>query len=115
VAPSVTTDTFARTVLPIEATAGPAAWWFRTQNRHVRMADLDHHGYVVVDLTPDRVQADWWHLRTITRRDPAERWAGGWRLAHGRSGLEAADRPASGPAPDGPAVSGPPAVAPSSR
>jgi len=105
VTPSVTTDSFARTVLPVEAAAGPAAWWFRSQNRHVRMADLSHHGYVIVDLTPDRLQADWWHVDTITRRDRAEHWAGGWRLAHGRLGLERAGEP----------VSGSPASEPSSR
>ncbi|MDQ6726162.1 MAG: alkaline phosphatase D family protein [Actinomycetota bacterium] len=105
VSPSVTTDTFARTVLPTEAAARPAAWWFRTQNRHVRMVDLRHHGYVVVDVTPDRIQADWWHVATLARRDPAERWAGGWRLAQGRLGLERAGQP----------VSATPASEPSSR
>jgi len=109
VAPSVTTDAFARTLLPVDAAARPAAWWFRTQNRHVRMVELRHHGYVTVDVTPERVQADWWHLATIARRDPTERWAGGWRLRHGRPGLE----PAAAPAPT--ALSATPAAVPSSR
>ncbi len=93
VTPSVTTDAFAPTVLPVEAAARPAAWWIRTQNPHVRMVDLRHHGYVVVDVTPDRLQADWWHVDTIARRDQSERWAGGWRLTHGRLGLEPAASP----------------------
>lgn len=95
VGPSVTTDAFAKTVLPFTAAARPAAWWFRAQNPHVRMADLRRHGYVIVDVTPDHLQADWWHVRTIARRDGAERWAGGWRLAHGRLGLERAAEPVS--------------------
>jgi len=94
VTPSVTTDTFAQTVLPTVAAARPAAWWFLTQNRHMRMADLNSHGYVVVDVTPDRLQADWWHVATIDRRDRAEQWAGGWSLSHGALGLVRADGPA---------------------
>jgi len=95
VTPSVTTDSFARTVLPGVPGAGRlAARWFMSQNRHLRMAELDHHGYVTVDVTPERVQGDWWHVDTIARRDRAERWAGGWSLGEGRVGLARADAPA---------------------
>ena len=95
VTPSVTTDSFSRTVLP----EGPGVSamtrrWLLSQNRHLRLADLDHHGYVTIDVTPERIQGDWWHVDTIARRDRAERWAGGWRLADGRLGLHRADAPA---------------------
>lgn len=114
VCPSVTTDAFAETVLPSLATTRPAAWWFRSQNRHVRMVDLRRHGYVVVDVTPERVQADWWHVSTIARRDRFERWGGGWRLPHGRRGLEPADGP-SAEAVGGGSISSSPGPARSSR
>ncbi len=67
---------------------------FRWQNRHVRMVELRHHGYVVVDVTPERIQGDWWHLDTVTGPSPAESFAGGWQLHWGRPGLEPADAPA---------------------
>ena len=96
VSPSVTTDNFARTVLPrvpglAEVTRRVLLW----QNRHVRLADLVRHGYVVVDVTPEAVQADWWFVDTIARRDTAERWGGGWRLVDGELGLRPAEAPAS--------------------
>jgi alkaline phosphatase D len=95
VCPSVTTDSFARSVLPpVPGASALARRMLLWQNRHVRLADLDHHGYVVVDVTPEAVQADWWHLDTILRRDRTERWGGGWRLVHGRLGLEQAEAPA---------------------
>lgn len=95
VSPSVTTDSFSRTVLPsVPGLSALVRRTFLASNRHIRLADLDHHGYVVVDVTAERVQADWWHVGTITRRDPGERWAGGWTLRDGRLGLQRAVSPA---------------------
>jgi alkaline phosphatase D len=74
--------------------AAAAERTFRWQNRHLRMVELRHHGYVVVDVTPERIQADWWHLDTVTARSPAESFAGGWQLHWGRSGLDRVDMPA---------------------
>ena len=93
--PSVTSPSFSRTVLRDgSGLTRLAARLFKWQNRHVRLADLDHHGYVVVDLTPERVQADWWHVETITERSDRERFAGGWQLRHGQAGVVPADGPA---------------------
>ncbi|MGH9265615.1 MAG: alkaline phosphatase D family protein, partial [Acidimicrobiales bacterium] len=95
VSPSVTTDSFTRTVLPgAPGASALARGLFLWQNPHLRLADLDRHGYVVIDLTPERLQGDWWHLDTISRRDRAERWGGGWWLADGSVGLRPADAPA---------------------
>lgn len=96
VTPSVTTDSFARTVLPaVPGLSAVARRVFLAQNRHIRFVDLDHHGYVTLDLTAERVQADWWHVDSITRRPSGERWAGGWSLEHGRLGLQPAGAPAA--------------------
>ena len=40
-----------------------------TVNRHVKYLEFDSHGYSVVDVTPDRVQMDWWYVSD--RTDPA--------------------------------------------
>jgi alkaline phosphatase D len=95
VSPSVTTDTFADTVLPrFPGATFLARTLLRSQNRHIRLGDLTRHGYVTVDVTADAVQADWWHVDTIGRRDGSERWGGGWRLMDGRLGLQRAPAPA---------------------
>jgi hypothetical protein len=67
---------------------------FLAQNHHIRMGDIVRHGYVTVDVTADTLQADWWYLDTIARRDRSERWGGGWRLLDGQVGLVEADAPA---------------------
>jgi len=96
VSPSVTTSAFSQTVLPgVPGASALARRWFQSQNRHLRLVDLDHHGYVTVDVTPERVQGDWWHVDTIARRDRSERWAGGWWLGEGQLGLNRADGPAT--------------------
>ncbi|MEA2844429.1 MAG: alkaline phosphatase, partial [Actinomycetota bacterium] len=94
VGPSVSSPSFARILVPGGGLgARLAARVFRGQNRHVKLVELQRHGYVVVDVTPDRVQADWWHLDSVVHVDPAERWAGSWRLDWGGTGLVRADEP----------------------
>jgi alkaline phosphatase D len=50
---------------------------------HWHWVDLDSHGYVVVDLTPDRLTAEFWHLDTVLEPSPAEELAAAWTVAHG--------------------------------
>jgi len=95
--PSVTSPSFADSVLPrVKVLRRMATRLLRSQNPHVHLADLEHHGYVVLDVTPERVQADWWHVATIAERTGEERFAGGWQLRHGVPGLVPAQGP-SGP------------------
>ncbi|MEA2717151.1 MAG: alkaline phosphatase, partial [Actinomycetota bacterium] len=94
VTPSVSSPAFAEILVPGGRLGAMAAERvFRWQNPHVRMVELRHHGYVVVDLTPERVQADWWLLDTVSGPSPAESFGGGWQLHWGRPGLV----PAPGP------------------
>jgi alkaline phosphatase D len=32
---------------------------------HVKYVNLDGHGYNIVDVTPERVQVEWWHVDTV--------------------------------------------------
>jgi alkaline phosphatase D len=41
----------------------------QTTNRHVNYLNFDDHGYSVLDVTPERVQMDWFLISG--RRDPA--------------------------------------------
>lgn len=91
--PGVTARTFSSSLLWSERWAPMAEMIFRWQNRHVKMVDLRHHGYVVVDVNRDRVQADFWHLHTLRKPSTTETWAGGWQLRHGVPGLIPAHTP----------------------
>ncbi|WP_111765594.1 alkaline phosphatase D family protein [Nakamurella deserti] len=63
VCPSVTSDGF-KEVLGSAAAAQGATAAFQAINPWVRFLDGIGHGFAVVDVTPDRVQTDFWFLRS---------------------------------------------------
>ena len=46
-------------------------------------ADLDSHGYVVVDVTPDQLTVEFWHLDTVLERTPNEELGSRWTVERG--------------------------------
>lgn len=86
---------------------------------HVRWVDLDEHGFVVVDVTPERVRGEMWKVDPWDREARAERmtaWEIGpeagarWVEASGAASDVASDGAADGTAVVvGPPPSGPPA------
>jgi len=50
---------------------------------HWQWADLDSHGYTIVDVTPERVMAEFWHLDTVLERTPNEERAAAFAVEHG--------------------------------
>jgi alkaline phosphatase D len=58
---------------------------------HWKWVDLDSHGYVIVDVTPARLTAEYWHLDTVLERTPNEERASVWAVDHGTSTLERID------------------------
>lgn len=50
---------------------------------HMKYLEGMHRGYVVVDVTPDRAQADWFHVPTITEHTTEEFFAKGFTVASG--------------------------------
>lgn len=38
----------------------------RLTNPHIKYVDLSKKGYMVMDVTPERVQGEWWYIDTIT-------------------------------------------------
>ena len=64
-----------------------AADLIRATNQHVKWAELDGHGYGVLDVTTGRCRMDWYHLADRTRRDSATRWVAGFSVASGSSTL----------------------------
>lgn len=63
---------------------------------HLRFLDADR-GYVVVDVSPERLQADWWTVPTVTSRTPEERFAKGLVSEAGKPHFVAAATPSKAP------------------
>jgi alkaline phosphatase D len=45
---------------------------FASASPHMKFMDGARHGYVTLDITAERLQADWYHVRTITERTADE-------------------------------------------
>jgi alkaline phosphatase D len=50
---------------------------------HVRWCDFDAHGYVLVDVRPDRVRGEWWFVDTVLRPSDAEAMAAAFEVLRG--------------------------------
>lgn len=94
VTPSVTAPSFAAGVTPPFPLAGALLRRLvARQNPHVCFFDLEHHGYVVVDIDEERVQADWWHVETVAERRLVEWLGASWQVRRGTPRLVLADSP----------------------
>jgi alkaline phosphatase D len=54
---------------------------------HVHWVDFDSHGYTLVDITPERVLAEWWAVGDIVQRDDTERLVASWGVRAGSARL----------------------------
>ncbi len=63
-------------------------------NPHIHWAELDSHGYVVVDVKPERVQADWFFVEDIHAPNPDETLAASWSVGEGAHQVSEATEPA---------------------
>lgn len=61
---------------------------------HLRWADGSARGYVVLDVTRDGVQADWFAVPTVEERTPEERFDKGFVSAFDNPHLVEASTPA---------------------
>ena len=59
---------------------------------HVHWAELASHGYVVVDIDPDRARGEWWLLDTVLERSDSEQLAAAFEVPRGRSALREVGR-----------------------
>ena len=62
-------------------------------NPHIHWAELDSHGYVIVDVSEKRVQADWYFVEDIHAPNPHERLGGSWQVHEGEHRARHADEP----------------------
>lgn len=54
---------------------------------HIRWCDFDSHGYNIIDVTPERVSAEWWAVDTVLRRSDTETLEGAWMIESGKTQL----------------------------
>ncbi len=66
---------------------GAAASLVVAFNPHMKWAELDHRGYVLLDVDHTRVQGDWYHADTILEPNPSHRFAKAFRVEAGRPKL----------------------------
>lgn len=61
---------------------------------HVRYTDVQKKGYMVVDVSSSRVQADWYHVDGIAQGQGAESLAASWQVSSGSTVAEESSGPA---------------------
>lgn len=75
----------------------------RTQNPHMKYIELSEHGYLLLDITPERLQGEFWYVDDILAPSDGERFASGFAVAAGSNRLGAAVGEPSTPRTDAPA------------
>lgn len=68
----------------------------QTNNRHVKYLNFDDHGYSVLDVTPERVQMDWYVIGDRTDRRAGSSWSASWATRSGTNKVHAASTPVGG-------------------
>lgn len=62
-------------------------------NPHLKWLDFYHRGYMVLDITPEHCQADWFHLDTVSEPSNQEWFAMGWFTGNGDNHVQASHTP----------------------
>jgi alkaline phosphatase D len=65
-------------------------------NRHVKYLDFDNHGYSVLDVTPARVQMDWYVVGDRADRRAGARWSRSFACDAGTQKVRPVDAPVGG-------------------
>lgn len=65
----------------------------QSANPHVRFVNLDDHGHSVLDVTPSRIQMDWYAVDDRRDRRSGSRRLASWAVRSGTARVVAVDRP----------------------
>lgn len=74
-----------------ELQAAQLAAALRAPHPHVKYVDFFHRGYALLDVTPERVQCEWYHVATIREQRGDETLANALQVKSGGNHLVAAE------------------------
>lgn len=74
----------------------------RNLNPHVKFVDLERRGYIVLDITPERCQAEWYHMENVEVQETDELFVAALATYDGENRLTDVGEPSTPPsdAPD---------------
>jgi alkaline phosphatase D len=82
--PAVSAPTFARALAPkIRGARSVLEMAIRRANPHVAWVDTAGHGYLLLDVTAERIEGQWWHVNRVGQRTEGERLAATWTVRRG--------------------------------
>jgi alkaline phosphatase D len=82
--PAVSAPTFARALAPkVRGARSVLERLIRWANPQVAWVDTAAHGYLLLDVTAERIEGQWWHVDRVGRRTEVERLATTWSVRRG--------------------------------
>jgi alkaline phosphatase D len=82
--PAVSAPTFARALAPkVRGARSVLEWAIHRANPHIAWVDTARHGYVILDVTAERIESQWWHVDRVGKRAEGERLAATWSVSRG--------------------------------
>ncbi len=89
VSPSVTSGGFPEGTTPLLQLA------FRVADPQIKYFEGQRHGYVLLDITPERTQGEWWYVDSILEPDSAEQFGAALFTRSGENRLRNAGGPST--------------------
>jgi alkaline phosphatase D len=68
-------------------TSGGIAGFLRSVNPHFKYINLHRRGYMLVDVDPERVVCEWWHVDTVSQPSSGQSFATAFAVANGSQRL----------------------------
>ncbi|MGB1042639.1 MAG: alkaline phosphatase D family protein [Tenacibaculum sp.] len=75
--------------------ASIAESYTKSLNPNMKEVDLDNHGYYILDIKEDKVQADWYYMNDITKPNTGEYFYRGYYVNKDQCGIKRAYYPAN--------------------
>ena len=69
------------------AQAALLAGVLRQTHPHIKFVELSGRGYALLDITPERIQCEWYHVATIDTRSTSETLAAMLQVKNGENHL----------------------------
>ncbi len=65
----------------------------KNPNPHMKYADLDRHGYMILNVSAEQTQADWYYLNDLTDPNSEQYYATSWVTKSGENNLNQSEKP----------------------